>query len=205
MNDNSNLGYMASRLERLEELASSTVAASWRGLSTQRLGDVAGQAAPPEGTALGRRTNQAGISPWLFVMATALNTTVASLLAVIITLGVVRQEQTGGSSRDGTPAAAAHPTVTTGFAGNSIDVRPIGSPDQPLRLEARKPARLPLQIQPDDAARESFILVLSGVPAGTTLSGAARVGSDTWLLPPAGEQARDHRAGMVNVALRARR
>src|SRR5256885_748513 len=34
------------------------------------------------------------ISPWLFVMATALNTMVAAVLAVIITLGVVRQERT---------------------------------------------------------------------------------------------------------------
>ena len=47
-----------------------------------------------EGAALKRARSRApSISPWLFVMATALNTMVASILAVIITLGVVRQER----------------------------------------------------------------------------------------------------------------
>jgi hypothetical protein len=128
-----------------------------------------------------------GISPWLFVMATALNTMVASFLAVIITLGVVRQEQTNGQRREALlPSAYARPTgvrnETTSL--QPIDLRPIGSPNHPLRLEALKPAPLLLQIEPEDAAREPFILALSGVPAGTTLSGAVRMGSDTWLLSP---------------------
>jgi hypothetical protein len=129
-----------------------------------------------------------GISPWLFVMATALNTMVASFLAVIITLGVVRQERTGGQQREAVlPSAYARPTAggrneTTSL--QPIDLRPIGSPNHPLRLEALKPAPLLLQIEPDDAAREPFILALSGVPAGTILSGAVRMGSDTWLLSP---------------------
>ena len=47
-----------------------------------------------EGAALKRALSRVpSISPWLFVMATALNTTAASILAVIITLSVVRQEQ----------------------------------------------------------------------------------------------------------------
>src|SRR5262245_32445742 len=135
------------------------------------------------------RGRQSGISPWLFVMATALNTMVAALLAVIITLGVVRQEQTGnhqvaspaGHSRSLTVGESAQAMT----AAPTIELRPIGSPNQPLRLEARKPAPLPLQIHPEGAAHEAFILVLAGAPAGTTLSGASRMGSDTWHLPPA--------------------
>src|SRR5689334_1282799 len=34
------------------------------------------------------------LSPWVFVLATALNTIVAAVLAVLITLGVVRQDPT---------------------------------------------------------------------------------------------------------------
>jgi len=45
-----------------------------------------------------------------------------------------------------------------------IDLRPVGSPNHPLRPEALKPAPLPLRIKPEDAAREPFILALSGVP-----------------------------------------
>jgi len=39
----------------------------------------------------GRGRRGSSISPWLFVLATALNTIVAAVLAVLITLGVVRQ------------------------------------------------------------------------------------------------------------------
>jgi hypothetical protein len=125
------------------------------------------------------------------VMATALNTMVAAVLAVIITLGVVRQERSDTREREVTLASAnsrpaigggSEPTELVGAA--PIELRPIGSLSQPLRLEVQKPARLPLQIQPEEAAREAFILVLSGAPAGTTLSGAARIGSDTWFLSP---------------------
>jgi hypothetical protein len=146
----------------------------------------------PGAAVMRARGNQPGISPWLFVMATALNTMVAAVLAVIITLGVVRQDRTDNPPRESAPMAAAYAkTVGSGGVpiqlvamGYTVDLRPIGSPDQPLRLAPRKPARLPLQIQPDDAAREPFILVLAGAPPGTTLSGATRIGSDTWFLPP---------------------
>ena len=151
------------------------------------------------------RNRHPGISPWLFVMATALNTMVAAVLAVIITLGVVRQERTDGPGREA--ALAAYTRSTGGVGGEqtqpvqiqqtqqtqpappnlaslAVDLRPIGSPGEPLLLEAQKPARLPLQISPDEAAREPFILALAGAPAGMTLSGADRIGSDTWFVSP---------------------
>jgi hypothetical protein len=156
----------------------------------------------PKGAAALRARNQhPGISPWLFVMATALNTMVAAVLAVIITLGVVRQEQrTDGQGRE--VALAAYTRPGGGIGGEQIqpvqptqpappnpappamDLQPIGSPRQPLLLEAQKPARLPLQISPEEAVREPFILALSGAPAGMTLSGADRIGSDTWFVSP---------------------
>jgi len=125
-------------------------------------------------------------------MATALNTMVASVLAVIITLGVVRQERSDVQPRDAALASAyARPAVTVrsesttpNVAFQQINLRPIGSPDQPLRLEAQKPAQLSLQIQPAEAANEPFILALSGAPVGTILSGATQMSSDTWFLSP---------------------
>jgi hypothetical protein len=149
------------------------------------------------------RNRHPGISPWLFVMATALNTMVAAVLAVIITLGVVRQERTDGSGRE--TALAAYTRSAGGVGGDqtqpvqpiqqtqpappnpaplAVDLRSIGSPGQPLLLEAQKPARLPLQISPEEATREPFILALVGAPAGMTLSGADRIGSDTWFVSP---------------------
>jgi hypothetical protein len=146
----------------------------------------------PPGPALLRARRNTGISPWLFVMATALNTMVAALLAVIITLGVV-ESQSRDSQTAAAPASSGVALASTGYttaeaprpAGTQpLTVRPIGSPNQPLRLEARKPMRLPLQVLPDNAALEPFIMVLGGAPAGTTLSGgASRMGSDTWFLP----------------------
>jgi hypothetical protein len=65
-----------------------------------------------------------------------------------------------------------------------VELQPIGSPGQPLLLEAQKPARLPLQISPEEATREPFILALVGAPPGMTLSGADRIGSDTWFVSP---------------------
>jgi hypothetical protein len=110
---------------------------------------------------------------------------VAAVLAVIITLGVVE-----GQSRENPMGTAAYAKVSTGYtneapraATQSLTLQPIGSRDQPLRLEARKPARLPLQIQPESAAVEPYIVVLGGAPSGTTLVGASRMGSDTWFLP----------------------
>jgi hypothetical protein len=187
-----NMEEMATRLGRLEVALAANPAPPWRGATSQHPGAVDGWN-QSEGPAIQRvRNNQRGISPWLFVMATALNTMVAAVLAVILTLGVVRQEQAGIAPRE-ISWAAGSASASTGFAGDlpnlmpsprAVEVRPIGSPEQPMRLEARKPARLPLQLQPGEADLESFILVLSGVPTGTILSGASRIGSDTWLLPP---------------------
>src|SRR5579864_6953163 len=57
------------------------------------------------------RSRTSGISPWLFVMATSLNTTVASVLAVIITLGVVNQDRPSIGLQDIVPAAARIPGI----------------------------------------------------------------------------------------------
>jgi hypothetical protein len=140
------------------------------------------------------------ISPWIFVLATALNTTVVAVLAVVITLGVVQQD-TGRDGlharalpaaprdepdRDMRPAATSPVTVGSNPSANSpsplVRIEPIGSPQQPLRLEAMQPARLPLQIEPEMARSESFLLILTGLPQDATLSGASKIGSDTWLL-----------------------
>ena len=186
--DSAQIAALRSRLERLEhfELASGQQPRSWR------------EPPPPpdyrdspydDATApalLRARRSNAGISPWLFVMATALNTLVAAVLAVIITLGVVE-----GQSRENPIGTAAYAKVNTGYASEaprpagtqSLTMQPIGSRNQPLRLEARKPARLPLQMQPESAALEPYIVVLGGAPAGTTLLGASRMGTDTWFLP----------------------
>ena len=172
---------------------SSTSSGIGRGPSPTAMGYRDEQFDSVEGAAtLRARNRNPGISPWLFVMATALNTMVAAVLAVIITLGVVRQERTDGQ-REVALVSAAYGKSTVGIgreptasitAPQAISLQPIGSPNQPLRLEAQKPAPLPLQILPKEAALEPFILVLSGLPAATTLSGAAQIGSDTWFLSP---------------------
>ena len=137
------------------------------------------------------------LSPWVFVLATALNTIVAAVLAVLITLGVVRQDP----ARSDDSVTAAHSTRTA-IAGESRDARTsvytanpawlsrnlelasIGSPAEPLHFEPHKASRLPLRIQPEDAVQEAYILILSGLPAGASLTGGKRIGSDSWLLPP---------------------
>jgi hypothetical protein len=143
------------------------------------------------GPALTRARSRApNVSPWLFVMATALNTMVASVLAVIITLGVVRQERADVLRDAALTPAYARPVVgvreTTAPSAplQQIKLPPIGSPEQPLRLEPQSPAPLALQIRPEEAANESFILTLSGAPTGTILSGATQMSSDTWFLSP---------------------
>jgi hypothetical protein len=145
-----------------------------------------------EGPALARARSRAStINPWLFVMATALNTMVASLLSVIITLGVMRQEQSNAQPPDAVLATApARPAIgvrseptPANVAFQQIYLQPIGSPDQPLRLEPQRPAQLSLQVEPEEAANEPFILALSGAPSGTILSGATQMSSDTWFLP----------------------
>jgi hypothetical protein len=136
------------------------------------------------------------LSPWVFVLATALNTIVVAVLAVMITLGVVQH----GTARSGDPtsiSARVFPSAdprdavsTSVFTTPSlpstrlVEIAPIGSPTEPLRFEPRKAARFPLLIEPEEAAQESFILVLSGLPAGSELIGGRRIGSDSWLLPP---------------------
>src|SRR5882757_4314731 len=80
----------------------------WRdSLATrQRYRDRDEPPAALEGAAHRRaQARHSAISPWLFVMATALNTMVAAVLSVIITLGVVRQERTDGQAREGASAA----------------------------------------------------------------------------------------------------
>ena len=191
--DAPDIAAVASRLERLEQYARASaqpLRPAWREPPLQPpLPDYRDtQYDAPPGPALLRARRNTGISPWLFVMATALNTMVAALLAVIITLGVVE-----GQSRESQTASNGFTRVSTGYAteapgptasAQALTVRPIGSPKEPLRLEARKPMRLPLQIQPENAALEPFIMVLAGAPAGATLSGgASRIGSDTWFVP----------------------
>jgi hypothetical protein len=144
---------------------------------------------PPE-----RRSTS--FSPWLFVLATALNTTVAAVLAVLITLGVVQQDPNRDNDRSRTASGRSDdfrqtqptPPVTTSSniapptQVRAIRLAAIGSPQEPLRLEAGKASRLPLRIEPDEARRDTFILVLSGLPAASTLTGASKLSSDSWLL-----------------------
>jgi hypothetical protein len=148
---------------------------------------------PPEDTVrLRASSRRQPISPWLFVIVTALNTMAAAVVAVFITLNVLKQERPNTHPAETAPASAnIKPTVVIGSeptplipTPQAIGLLPIGSSNQPLRLEVQKPARLPLQIQPEEAAREPFILVLSGAPTGTALFGAARIGSDSWFLAP---------------------
>jgi hypothetical protein len=135
--------------------------------------------------------NAVGISPWLFVTATAVNTVIAAVLAVVITLGVARRDRVAGDGEQVVSSAKADPRDRSKdqaepAQSRPIELLPIGSPGEPLRLEALKPTRLPLQVRPEDALRENHILVLSGLPANVTLSGATRMGSDSWLLSPGG-------------------
>jgi hypothetical protein len=133
----------------------------------------------------------APISPWLFVVVTALNTMMAAIVAVFITLDVMKERANNRQAETAlvtakvkpAPVVVSEPTPLI-VSPQPISLRPIGSSNQPLRLEVQKPARLPLQIQREEAAHEPSILALSGVPIGTTLSGAARIGSDTWFLAP---------------------
>jgi hypothetical protein len=138
---------------------------------------------PDDATPWGASTRRPPIGPWLFVFATALNTMVAAVVAVFITLGVLRTDRPNSQPAETAPPPAnIKPPIAPIAAVQPIGLLPIGSPNQPLRLEVQKPARLPLQILPEEAARESFILALSGAPAGTALLGATRIGSDSWFL-----------------------
>jgi hypothetical protein len=125
-----------------------------------------------------------GISPWVFIVATAVNTVVAAVLAIVITLGVARRE-TGPAETEKiavavTPAAQGQPEPVP----RPVELPPVGSAKQPLRLEALKPARLPFEVRPGEAMQDSYILLLTGLPPNATLSGASRMGADSWHLPP---------------------
>jgi hypothetical protein len=203
-------GELKRLLERLQEL---TPAPDGE-LGQQRLGNEGQRLYQDDGYA-GRRLlppptprlppeQAATINPWLFVLATALNTTVAAVLAVLITLGVVQQQQPEqvpvetrtplAKSRGGPGFDQRQESVTTGAVIAptkdqtpvvAVELSAIGSPAEPLRLEPRRPSKLPLQIEPELARRANYILILSGLPAGSGLTGAERISSDSWLLTPA--------------------
>jgi hypothetical protein len=147
------------------------------------------------------RSRAAGVSPWTFVMTTAVSTAVASVLTAVIALGVISQDRPGDGAQAAVPTVAAPmpasapslPLVAMSrepalapATFRQISLRTVGSPDEPLRLEPRRPAPLSLQIEPDNAADDPFILAIADAPAGTVLSGAKQIGSDTWFLPPGG-------------------
>jgi hypothetical protein len=124
-----------------------------------------------------------GISPWVFIVATAVNTVVAAVLAIVITLGVARRDagpvETEKVALAVKPAAEGQPEPVP----RPVELPPVGSAKQPLRLEALKPARLPFEIRPVEAMQDSYILLLTGLPANATLAGASRMGADSWHLP----------------------
>ena len=128
-----------------------------------------------------------GIAPWVFVVATAVNTVIAAVLAVVITLGVARRDQPAEAENVAARPSNPSPALDTRpepLPPRPVALLPIGSPSEPLRLEALKPARLPWRVSPHEAMQESYILILSGLPANTALSGASRMGVDSWLLSP---------------------
>jgi hypothetical protein len=124
-----------------------------------------------------------GISPWVFIAATVVNTALAAVLAVAITLGLNRRETA--------PAETAKAALVVKPAGQSdpaaprpLELLPVGSPSEPLRLEALKPARLPFVVRPEEAVQDSYFMVLTGLPPNAALSGATPMGTNTWHLPP---------------------
>jgi TPR repeat protein len=128
----------------------------------------------------------AGVNPWVFVIATGANTLIAAVLAVVITLGVARRDQPPAAEPEKAAALArsAPEAQPEPAAYRPVELFPIGSPAEPLRLEALKPAHLPLQVRPEEAVEDSYILLLSGLPPNAALSGASRMGADSWLVPP---------------------
>jgi len=122
-------------------------------------------------------------SPWMFVLATAVNTVVAAVLAIVITLGVARRDTAAIDTDKGAAAAKAEAKAEPAVP-RPLELRPVGSAKEPMRLEAMKPALLPFQVRPEEAMDESYILVLTGLPPNATISGALRMGTDSWHLPP---------------------
>jgi hypothetical protein len=134
-------------------------------------------------------TGSMGISPWVFVTATAVNTIIAAVLAVVITLGVGRRDPgeisaTAMQAKEDSGGTAKAKQLAAPVLVRPIQLKAIGSRSEPLRLEAKKPSRFPLELRPDEAMQGSYILVLTGLPQNTTLSGATRMSSDTWHVAP---------------------
>ncbi len=130
-----------------------------------------------------------GISPWLFVTATAVNTIIAAVLAVVITLGVGRRDSAEVApaampGKEDARTAAKAKQLAAPVLVRPIELCPSARAASRLRLEALKPSRFPLQVRPEEAMQGSYILVLTGLPANATLSGATRMGSDSWLVAP---------------------
>jgi hypothetical protein len=155
-----------------------------------------------EGAALARSRNGRGptFGPWMFVLATTLNTTVATVISVVVTITLMNREQQRFMEM---PTAAMMPRQSVGFGlepasasavPQYIYLRPIGSPDRPLQLQPQRPALLPLQITPEEGANEPYIITLTGAPQGTMLFGPNRISTDAWFLPPGG-------ASRVEIAL----
>jgi hypothetical protein len=162
-----------------------------------------------------RPAARGGISPWVFVLATAANAAIAALLAVVITLTVAHHGATPSEADKLAADAAAATKAAADPAGEPavqrpVQLLPVGSRDAPLQLEASKPARLPLQVRPEEAMEDSYILLLTGLPAKATLSGVSRMGADSWLVSPGALQRIDivvpeWSASVVEVAMELRR
>src|SRR5215510_8764546 len=139
------------------------------------------------------RGRQSGISPWLFVMATALNTMVAALLAVIITLGVVRQEQTGNQQ---VASPAGYPgSLTVGESAQAITAAPR-SPQG----GAAAAADLPGSCRP----RSFHSCSRWGAGGDNLVRGVPNRLRHMALAAGFGEPARDCRARMVDIGVRDR-
>src|SRR5262245_30724286 len=76
-----------------------------------------------------------GISPWVFIAATAVNTVVAAVLAVVITLGVARREP---PTVEAEKAMLVKPAPEPPSEPRLVELLPVGSLTEPLRLEALK-------------------------------------------------------------------
>lgn len=154
---------------------------------------------PPPGWRPPRR--EAGMGTWGFVLATGLNTVVAAVLAIFITLQAmdadgasVAQEfwQRVTSAQEGTGAASAEVPTSVSVpepATSVFQLAQLGSAEAPLRFEPQRPSPFPLRLEPPDAERDAYILVLSGLPDGSRLTGADQIGADNWLLAPGGVDA----------------
>ena len=120
-----------------------------------------------------------GFGAWVFVVTTTINTIVVATVAALV-LGTVKPPGFGH------PQAGSFPSPpfaeATGAAVQTIELAQIGTPDAPLRFQAGKRARLPIQIIRGTPVAGNFF-VLSGLPSSAALGGATRIGKDMWLLP----------------------